>query len=393
MNVSYLVTLWGKATGQYLNLVLASTAVGKLLGPPVVAPFLHIRKDIRLYNETYIKPYLVGDPIYIPKTLPTSIPTQTITARYRNSNGTLQEPIFVVGLMENGTLNSSRSILPTESTKYNQSILYMAFLICCGALCLNAVLFFITYLMKPRTNIVLKYTDDENANIVEGDPKVEKEGLMWLKGLLCLSLFIMCLLFDIGIEASGIYIFSIAITDQLGFSITQATLLNSMFYVSLTLSRIVAALLLKIKQFTVPMLMNSCLLGAVVSGACMAFIGMQSQLAFWVTTLTFVFFLSPSYPTAFAYANYYIPLTGLMAAVMDAGLAVGYLLSSDIPGVIFDNFGPQSTLFLFFLVTCGCPITSMAALYIGYKYKKRLTDPERHPLLKDIKPLQAKTGN
>ena len=63
VNVSYLVTLWGKATGQYLNLVLASTAVGKLLGPPVVAPFLHIRKDIRLYNETYIKPYLVGDPI------------------------------------------------------------------------------------------------------------------------------------------------------------------------------------------------------------------------------------------------------------------------------------------------------------------------------------------
>ena len=82
-----------------------------------------------------------------------------------------------------------------------------------------------------------------------------------------------------------------------------------------------------------------------VSGVLCLFIGTQSRLALWVFAPCVGFFRELTWPTGYAWADYYIVLLGVIVGLADMVTQLFNVLFVSLQGWLYDNTVPESIFY------------------------------------------------
>ncbi len=147
----------------------------------------------------------------------------------------------------------------------------------------------------------------------------------------------------IGSEVSfGGWIFTYLMESNLGESAAAASL-NSLYWLAITLGRLVAIFLAARMSLSRMILFN--LIGVTLSVG-LILINPRSLSVLWVGTFGVGFFLASIFPSTFAYAERNMKMTGARAGWFWASGSVGAIVFPWASGWLFENNGPIAVMFL-----------------------------------------------
>ncbi|XP_060589868.1 sodium-dependent glucose transporter 1-like [Ruditapes philippinarum] len=166
----------------------------------------------------------------------------------------------------------------------------------------------------------------------------------------------------------GSFIRSFAI-DQLEFSSVDASLLNTSFWISFSVGRLLFAIAAKWISVRVLIIVET--LGVAISGALLNIFAVDNSTALWVLMQPVGFLGAPMWPTGVAFTDYHVQLTGVGMTVQILGASVGGIIHLRLIGYLYETFGPRT--FLYQLVGSGCVGLMIAIVLdvIGAKHGNR----------------------
>jgi fucose permease len=166
----------------------------------------------------------------------------------------------------------------------------------------------------------------------------------------------------------GSFIRSFAI-DQLEFSSVDASLLNTSFWISFSVGRLLFAIAAKWISVRVLIIVET--LGVAISGALLNIFAVDNSTALWVLMQPVGFLGAPLWPTGVAFTDYHVQLTGVGMTVQILGASVGGIIHLRLIGYLYETFGPRT--FLYQLVGSGCVGLMIAIVLdvIGAKHGNR----------------------
>ncbi|WAQ96905.1 MFS4B-like protein [Mya arenaria] len=131
--------------------------------------------------------------------------------------------------------------------------------------------------------------------------------------------------------------------DQLKFTKDSATLLNTGYWISFSVGRLVFSFFARILSVRLLILVETA--GMAVSSVILVLLADDDSLSLWVAMLAFAFFASASWPTGIAWIDYHIVLTGLGLTLQTFGASVGGICHMRLIGYLYKNFGPKTFLY------------------------------------------------
>jgi len=151
-----------------------------------------------------------------------------------------------------------------------------------------------------------------------------------------------------GLEASfGGWIFTYAINNHL--TKTGAALLTSFFWLAVIVGRLVyIPLTVKVKPYLI-ILVN---LGGVILSLLTIILGGTWQVATWIGTVAFGFFLSPIFPTTFAFAKSRFEITGKTTGWFFTGSSLGSMAIPWLIGQLLEQGSPVMMMKLLLADIC-----------------------------------------
>jgi MFS transporter, FHS family, Na+ dependent glucose transporter 1 len=151
--------------------------------------------------------------------------------------------------------------------------------------------------------------------------------------------------FYVGAEiAFGGWIYTYAISLKLA-SIVMAAYLNSAFWLSFTIGRLIS---IPIATRFTP---KQVILTALLSSLCVLIIGMMfsnSSTVLWLMVIGLGFCMAPIYATGFTQAGQSIALTGLLTSLILLGDSLGGMVLPSVVGQVIESTSPQAMIYLIF---------------------------------------------
>ena len=333
---TYALGLWKEMYAQIINFILMPVAIGKMVAAPISVPFL------------------------------SSYDNQTEFIR----GGKLHQ--------DNSTEVGWKS---SEDQDFYQGRVYYAFVINGAILFGSGLCLMVTYLIfYKKLPELLSYTEA---------PKEKQQSVdipRWYRILVITLMFLFTMVSVIPQHGPADYTFSMAISDDVNFSTSEAGILHACLHIAAAVGRLVTGTV--VRYCNTAAYLNAALVTVTVTGIFMVFYALYSKLLFWIFNLLFVFLFAPIISTGIAYLNYVIPATGLMIGLVQMGYGCGRLGVNTITGVVFQRFGSRA-VFVEFTIAAGlCLFLSLVVitLYLCRKKKSSLDkskhDDERHPLFR-----------
>ncbi|XP_045211442.2 sodium-dependent glucose transporter 1-like [Mercenaria mercenaria] len=255
----------------------------------------------------------------------------------------------------------------------------------CLALCSAAFLFYqitkIKYSRRERQSRALALTsfsrDARASRKIESNktsflqminPATCAEGRLWYG--LKIFIFIFVFMGNLGgcERMIGSFIRSFAI-DQLNFSSVDASLLNTSFWISFSVGRLLFAIAAKWISVRVLIIVET--LGVALTGVFLNIFAANNSTALWVLMQPVGFLGAPLWPTGVAFTDYHVKLTGVGMTVQILGASVGGIVHLRLIGYLYETFGPRT--FLYQLVGSGCfgLLIAIALDFVGAKHGNR----------------------
>ncbi|XP_060581583.1 uncharacterized protein LOC132738143 [Ruditapes philippinarum] len=128
--------------------------------------------------------------------------------------------------------------------------------------------------------------------------------------------------------------------DQLDFTNTDASLLNTSFWISFSTGRFIFFIIARMVSVKLLLLLETSTL--MVFAIFLAIFGCDNSTALCVLTQVVAFCIGPLWPTGIAWTDYHIELTGNAMALQMVGCAFGYMLHMRLIGYLYDSFGPHT---------------------------------------------------
>ena len=137
--------------------------------------------------------------------------------------------------------------------------------------------------------------------------------------------------------------------DKLGFSTDDGSYINTTYWISLSVGRFVGFIAARWISIRKLILIETS--GVLVTAICMVIFCGNSSTALWVLTQPMGFFTGPIIPSAVAWGNYHVQMTGVAITVILLGGSVGGVVYMKLIGYLYDKYGPS--LFLYILLGFG----------------------------------------
>ena len=131
--------------------------------------------------------------------------------------------------------------------------------------------------------------------------------------------------------------------DQLGFSNSDASYLNTSFWISFAVGRFSffgIASLIGIRKLV---LLETG--GIAITTVLLTIFAVDNTMAYWVLVQPLGFFVAPLWPSMVAWTDHHIELTGNGMSVFLLAAAVGGLCHLRLIGYLYDHFGPRTFLY------------------------------------------------
>ena len=235
------------------------------------------------------------------------------------------------GFMRGGNFHQKNLTKGSEGQNVYQGRVYYAFGINGAILLGSGLSLIITCLIfSKELPELLLYTEV---------PETEQQSAAfwcWYRVSVITLMFLFTMLSVFPQYGSGDYTFSVAISDDVKFSTSEAGILQTCLHIAAALGRLVTAVI--IRYCNTAVYLNTALVIATVTGILMIFYALYSKLLFWILHLLLVFLFAPISSTLVAYLNYVMPATGLVIGVVEMGVGCGRLGVNTITGVVFQRF-------------------------------------------------------
>ncbi|XP_045214387.2 sodium-dependent glucose transporter 1-like [Mercenaria mercenaria] len=131
--------------------------------------------------------------------------------------------------------------------------------------------------------------------------------------------------------------------DQLNFSSTDGSLLNTSLWISFSVGRLFFFVIARCVSVKVLLILETG--GFMCSAILMAIFANGNSTALWVLIQPVAFFIGPLWPTGVAWTDYHIELTGMGIASQMLGSSVGFVCHLQLIGYMYDNIGPQTYVY------------------------------------------------
>jgi hypothetical protein len=131
--------------------------------------------------------------------------------------------------------------------------------------------------------------------------------------------------------------------DQLNFSKTDGSLLNTSFWISFSCGRFIFFILARFLSVRILIVLETG--GVLLSSILLAIFANSNSTALWVLIQPIAFFIGPMWPTGVSWTDYHIELTGMGMASQMLGASVGFLFYLSLIGYLYDNIGPHSFVY------------------------------------------------
>ncbi|KAL4233831.1 hypothetical protein ACF0H5_008507 [Mactra antiquata] len=169
-----------------------------------------------------------------------------------------------------------------------------------------------------------------------------------------------------GEEVYGNFVRSFSV-EVFAFTKTQASYLNMVFWLGLTIGRLFWAVVSgysSVKRiFAIQVILHT------IATTLLNLYAASNPVMLWLCTAAEGFLVSPLYPGGIAYGNTLIEITGIILMVMNFAASCGDLSFIWMAGKLYDSFGPRSVLYALQLVGIVL-IVCLVLLRIGERYTK-----------------------
>ena len=266
--------------------------------------------------------------------------------------------------------NSSVTLAPTVTPE--PSKLVFAPYVICGIFSCVVSLFFAIFACIPPPKEIIDKNQKPKTLYEMFSPAACADGKLLFATFWVICLFVAYVVHVSPMNSITIFLYPVAVKSQLHFPTTIAIVLQSVYYTSGTVGRIIFGLLSHYVSIKILVFIE--IITQLGGFAGLAFLGLSAQYMFWIWICSVTFFASPIYPAVMAWADRYIEVTGLVVAVIDTGIGVGVFASSWLSGLIFQRKGSQVLLYFCFSCASGLFLVIFLMQIVGAihgdRYKK-----------------------
>lgn len=219
---------------------------------------------------------------------------------------------------------------------------------------------------KPVQTKDMKLEEIDAASLESEHSGTKPSESLTFKILILLVLFFYFVIMVGGEEVFGQFVRTFSL-EVFNFTKTQASCLNMMFWLGLTIGRLVGSVVSNYihirKLFVIQVILHA------FSTTLLYLYASKSSAVLWVCTIAEGFLVSPLYPSGIAYGNTLIEVSGFCLMVIQFAGSFGDLSFIWIAGKLYDLYGPKSLL----IGLEGVGITLVfivLILKIGERFKK-----------------------
>lgn len=148
-------------------------------------------------------------------------------------------------------------------------------------------------------------------------------------------------------RTGGTFLRSYAV-DQLHFSKDDGSYINTAYWVSYSVGRLIGFIAARWVPIRVIMIIEG--IGTMLVGVCLRLFALHDQTALWVLAVLMGLFLGPMFPTGIAWGDYHIDMTGMAITFVMLGSASGGFTFLKVCGYSYEKYGPEAFVYLYLCV-------------------------------------------
>ncbi len=191
----------------------------------------------------------------------------------------------------------------------------------------------------------------------------EDDGSLYIGFVLFLCIFF---ILPTGAErAYGRFIYAYAIEGPHQFSTGDGTMIESLFWLTFTGTRIVTMIISFWVSATI--LISTSLVLSVGVSIALAFAVQTNSTLLWVFNCGFGIVLAPLMPASIAWADSYVIMSPMMTALAFISAATGSFIFSWLSGSLYQNSGPQSLMHLILVYSIITTLVFSVLYLLGRK--------------------------
>ena len=193
-----------------------------------------------------------------------------------------------------------------------------------------------------------------------------------------------------GERAYGKFVYSYARESDLRFNKKEAAWLNTLYWVSFTLARVVAYIIARWVPIHILLFIQ---VSGTAASAVLLNIFHSNTIGFWIITFAFGFFKAPLFPSGLGWINRYLNVTSMLIMVVNIGSSTGGMFIQWLTGYLFEYYGPRSFLYtvLTYSLLLFCMFTVM--YFVGRRHGERFDRKEKEPEEHKEEEMAALAGN
>ncbi|KAJ8320538.1 hypothetical protein KUTeg_002125 [Tegillarca granosa] len=175
-------------------------------------------------------------------------------------------------------------------------------------------------------------------------------------------------------RTGGTFLRSYAV-DQLHFSKDDGSYINTAYWVSYSVGRLIGFIAARWVPIRVIMVIEG--IGTMLVGICLRLFALDNQIALWVLAVLMGLFLGPMFPTGIAWGDYHIDMTGMAIMFVMLGSASGGFTFLKVCGYSYEKYGPETFTYLYlcvgvFILAIDISLTALSVTkryFINTSYK------------------------
>ena len=364
-----LIVLWADLAAGPLMFLHSGYGVGAAISPFLVTPFLSRNKTVTDNSSSSVAE--ISSQNYTPYLLNPAMDEYIMSSNHSVN--------LVPG---NTSVNGSSPKYVLTPTRIQ--IPYMIIGVVCFVIALSYLIFQVVKTPRLfRNDLTRSDSKDRTVKKLISPESCTGGNRAFGVQILLLTFFFYLVLISVE-RAYGKFLYPYARNSKLKFNRSDAALLTGVYWISFTVSRMVAFIVAKWLPVHIMMFIE-------ITGmlACVILLNVfnDNRVAFWVLSTCFGFFKSPLYPTGLGWLNRYMEVTSMVILVVNIGGATGGIFGQWLTGYLFQHYGPQSFLYTILVWTILVAVFFSIMHFIAHRHGDRFsnklnkinTDDTTHP--------------
>lgn len=404
-----ILVFWGRIAASPLNILHGGFGVGSFIVPLIANPFLAVPDNAAGRQNGSMTTN--NTDVYDLGTTSSEVMTSVVETTSRTSSiNQIQllpdSSLLRLGNMGNITSNHNLTHITGETRYIKESRIEYAYLISAViTLMLSLVFYFYHFKGKRLQN------EHKSDNIGNKRTQFPKRCKTMINPATCadgrfvygLELFVVLFIYFFNIVGGerilGKFIRAYAI-EQLDFSVSDGSYVNTGFWISFALGRLFGFIVARFLPIRKLVLIETG--GLMITTILLNIFAVDSSLGLWILVLPLGMFHSPCFPSMVGWADYHVRMTGMAITLLLLGGSLGGVAYLKITGYLFESHGARA--FLYHLLAFGIAAFILAIVLdvIGAQHGSRFDkppeamEPEKNTdtdsdMEQDISPFQNET--